>query len=125
MCFKYQDKQCVVNNRPVSLRSIVSTVAEKCIYNCIYPLIGEQLHRPQHWFTEGRSTAIQLVECIIHLADSIDDCAQVDFIFSDFSKAFDTVSHPLLLGKLNDSGFNGKLLSYGSNITCLIDINVF
>ena len=36
----------------------------------------------------------------------------VDAIYVDFSKAFDTVPHPRLIGKLQSYGINGQILTW-------------
>ena len=53
---KSKDRQEVANYRPVSLLSIVSKIAEKCIYNHIHSVIYEKLNPAQHGFTSGKST---------------------------------------------------------------------
>ena len=45
----------------------------------------------------------------IHLA--MDHCHQVDMIFIDFQKAFDTVPHQRLLTKLSPYGIQGKFMN--------------
>lgn len=54
---------------------------------------------------------------------------QVDFIFTDFRKAFDKVDHLLLLQKLAFNGIRGNLLrwfiSYLTNRTQIIVVNGF
>ena len=42
---------------------------------------------------------------------SLDDGSDIDVIFYDFKKAFDTLSRNLLLHKLQSYGFGGKILT--------------
>ena len=46
------------------------------------------------------------------LQSALDKAQQVDSIYLDFAKAFDTVHHCILLNKLWNIGFQGKLFSW-------------
>ena len=66
----------------------------------------------QHGFISGRSTVTQLL-------NYMDKCIQntvgghvVDAIYLDFAKAFDTVPHRRLLGKMEAYGISGSLLEW-------------
>jgi hypothetical protein len=109
---KGKDKQKAENYRPISLLSIVSKVAERCIYNHVFPNIVNLLNKSQHGFLKGKSTSTQLVQFLAHLSHTVDCSGQSDIIYTDFSKAFDTVSHTLLIEKLCHVGFSGNLLNW-------------
>ena len=109
---KCNDKQNVENYRPISLLSIVSKVAERCIYNKIFPKIEPILHGTQHGFLHGKSTTTQLLHFLADLSSTCEASCQTDVIYTDFSKAFDKVSHRLLLLKLRKVGICGKLHSW-------------
>ena len=116
--YKSKDKNQVNNYRPISLLSIISKVAERCIYNHIFPHIVNLLHPSQHGFLSGKSTATQLVQFLMDASATIDNSSQIDVIYTDFAKAFDSVSHKLLLEKLCKMGFNGNLMKWFTSYLC-------
>ena len=102
----------VCNYRPISLLSIISKVAERCAYNHIIPVLSDDIFKLQHGFLKGRSTVTQLTQFFHEIGSIIDAKGQVDVLYLDFSKAFDSVPHDLLILKLKTFGFTGKLLKW-------------
>ena len=113
--FKSGDKSKVVNYRPISLLPLVSKVFERLVYAHLFPHIREHISESQHGFMKGRSTQTNLVNYIDFITDTTDNKLQVDIIYTDFSKAFDTVSHTLLSHKLSAYGFSGNVMSWLSS----------
>ena len=75
--------------------------------------------KSQHGFITGRSTVTNLLESLSDWTLAIDSKIQTTAIYVDFSRAFDTVSHPKLKMKLSDIGIQGKLLETISDfLTC-------
>jgi hypothetical protein len=66
----------------------------------------------QHGFRKGYSCASQLLITLHDLLKCYDDNNQVDIAILDFSKAFDTVPHQRLLGKLDFYGIDGPILNW-------------
>ena len=62
----------------------------------------------QHGFFKEHSTGLQIIECMNDCSLSIEFDKCVD-VYLDFSRAFDTVSIPKLLHKINAYGFKGQL----------------
>ena len=60
----------------------------------------------QSGFVSGRSTLSQLLLAHHSLIDSINDRACVDVVYTDLSKAFDSIAHNKLLIKLHAYGIN-------------------
>lgn len=96
-------KKDVGNYRPISLTSIPCKILEHILYKQILNHLNKHkvLINEQHGFRRGLSCTTQLVEFYHDIISSVDAGGQVDGVFLDFRKAFDTVSHSLLLFKLN------------------------
>jgi hypothetical protein len=58
--YKKGAKTLVNNYRPISLLCIASKILERCIYNHIYPITCNDIHKDQHGFMPLRSTVTNL-----------------------------------------------------------------
>ena len=112
LVFKSDAKDVVENYRSTSLLSIPSKCQEKIVHNAIYSHVAPYLADWQHGFVRGRSCVTQLVLSHHHWSKALDDGLQVDVVFLDFAKAFDRVSHDILLQKLCNFGISGTLLNW-------------
>ena len=63
----------------------------------------------QHGFRRGHSCETQLITIIEKVARNLDNGSQTDLLLLDFTKAFDSVPHERLLGKLDYYGARGNL----------------
>ena len=70
------------------------------------------LSNKQYGFINGRSTTIQLLYCLDQCVAKIAEGGVIDTIYLDFAKAFDTVPHHRLLGKLQAYGIQGNLFHW-------------
>ena len=102
------------NYRPISLTSIICKVLERIIYSHIMSNLEchNVLNNAQFGFRQRRSADLQLLQTVHDLALGLNEKSQTDCIFLDFSKAFDKVSHHLLLLKLRYYGINGPLIKW-------------
>lgn len=110
--FKEGNRSSVKNYGPISILYTISKVFERIMFNRLYGHIREYISLSQHGFVSGRSTQTNLLEFVNFVVHSIANGGQVDTIFTDFSKAFDQVSHNLLLQDLENFGVNGAILQW-------------
>ena len=98
------------NYRPISLTCTCWRVQEKIINEKILQhLISHNLISPQqHGFRPLKSTTTNLLECVYHWTSSQQRRRQIDTIYFDFQKAFDSASHPKLLNKVQPYGITGN-----------------
>ena len=69
----------------------------------------------QHGFIKGRSTTSQLLEIMDNWTESFDLDTQIDGIYLDFKKAFDSVSHELLIHKLKSYNISDSMITWLSS----------
>ena len=110
--FKAGDPSSVKNYCPISLLSNISKVLERLIFNKIISHVNTSINPLQFGFTEKSSTLQQM----LLFTDSIfNHPSQTGVIYLDISKAFDTVSHSILLNKLWHFGITGTLWAWFKN----------
>ena len=104
------------------LYCVLSEVFEKMVYNRVSTFleIFEILHENQCGFRKKKSsTHLALLSFIDKVIQAIEKCEYTIGVFLDFSKAFDTVHHDILLDKLDHYGIRGCALSwFKSYLSC-------
>ncbi|KAK4831701.1 hypothetical protein QYF61_018753 [Mycteria americana] len=115
--FKKGRKEDAGNYRPVSLTSVPGKLMEQIILSAItWHVENNQGIKPsQHGFRKGRSCLTNLISFYDKVTRLVDEGKAVDVVYLDFSKAFDTVSHSILLEKLAAHGLDGCTLRWVKN----------
>ena len=115
--FKKGSKNLPSNYRPISLTAVLCKLMESFLRDHVMKHLVDNnlLSRKQHGFISGRSTVTQLLKYLHKCAQSVATGKVVDAIYLDFEKAFDTVPHHRLLGKLKAYGINGCIFNWVSN----------
>lgn len=126
--FKSGSKSDPGNYRPISVLPILSKIFEKIIYNRLVEYLNSInfLSEKQYGFRRKSNTLSATIDLVTKIKTNIDLKHIALGVFIDLKKAFDTVSHTVLLNKLTSIGICGTaydmLKSYLSNRTQIVKI---
>ena len=112
--YKSGDPSCFNHYRPVSLLCILSKVFEKIMYSRLLSFLERMMiiYANQFGFRKYHSTYMALMVLVDKITKSLEKGEFVVGVFLDFSKAFDTVNHKILLKKLEYYGIRGTALQW-------------
>ena len=125
--FKSGDKSSIRNYRPISLLCSVSKVLERIIFSSVSDFVADSISTSQFGFMRGRSSQQQLLVMLNEIFSNKNSKTCSDIVYLDISKAFDSVSHDVLLLKLQLMGISGTILNwfkaYLDNRRQLVSVN--
>ena len=127
--FKSKDKHDISNYRPICLLNAVSKILEKIVSNrIINHMESNNLLAPnQYAYRKGKGTDLANLNFVKKVLHGFDTNKYTASVFLDLTKAFDCVSHEILLKKLQYYGIVDKphdwLLTYLSNRKQYVKIN--
>ena len=125
--FKAGDRSSIKNYRPISLLCTISKVLERLVFNRVAEFLADHMSVSQFGFLKGRSSQQQLLIMLSEVHANTQGKRCSDIVYLDFRKAFDSVSHSILLSKLQNMGITGLLLNwfraYLSNRSQLVSVN--
>ena len=119
--YKSDDPMYFNHYRPVSLLCILSKVFEKIMYSRLLEFLENYqiLYKNQFGFRKKHSTYMALMILVDKINKSLENGEFVIGIFLDFSMAFDTVNHDILLQKLPHYGIRGTaFMWFKSYLSC-------
>ena len=107
--FKKGNAMNVENYRPISKLHFLSKIIEKTIKVRLISFFSKTnlLSKCQFGFKEGFSTQDAILNVVEQLYENLNDNLISIGVFIDFSKAFDTINHEILLHKLMAYGIKG------------------
>ena len=110
--FKKGSPSDPANYRPIALTCCCCKVLESIIATELIQYLHDHqlINKHQHGFLKHRSTCTNLIESLNDWTLSISDHDAIVVGYVDFARAFDSVSHPKLMIKLQGYGVKGNLL---------------
>ena len=112
---KQGDRTSVLNYRPICLLSPIASLLEHIINTKLISYISPLISPKQHGFIPGKSVSTNLLQLSEEVTHSIENGHQVDTVYLDLSKAFDTIDHGKLLHKLHNLGIDLSLIKWFSS----------
>lgn len=99
----------VPNYRPISILTALSKILERYLNTCLIKYLEKYrlLSNNQYGFRSSVSTEDAILNFVSNLVNNIDNKLKCYGVFLDLAKAFDTVSVPILLSKLERLGVRG------------------
>ena len=119
----------ITNYRPITTLSVFSKIFEKLVHKRLSKFISKYnlINDNQFGFLKNKNTSDAILEFLDNLYDSLNNNQLHLALYLDFSKAFDTVNHDILMSKLFHMGFRNEiyswLKSYLSNRRQFVAIN--
>ena len=113
---KKGSKEDIENYRPISLTSLVMKTFERILKDELLLRTSHLLDSRQHGFLSKKSCTTNMIGFCDSVVLSLNDCSRTDAIYFDFSKAFDSVNHDLILDKLKHNyNIDGRMLKFIAN----------
>ena len=112
--FKKGDSSLPSNYRPISLTCCICKIMESIIKDQLVSYLHCKglISNHQHAFIKKHSTVTNLLECTHDWAVSLHGSLDVDVVYVDFARAFDSVVHSKLIYKLTNYGISGSSLEW-------------
>lgn len=107
--YKSGGRDRVSNYRPISVLSSLSKILERILNNCLIGFLEKHkvIANNQYGFRSGISTEDAVTDFSNSLVGKLDNNLNCYGIFLDLTKAFDTVSVPRLISKMENLGVRG------------------
>lgn len=102
----------VQNYRPISGLPFLGKLFESIVLKRIDKQFNSIISVDQHGFFPGRSTITSAVDFTSYVYESFERKQQIDVIYTDFSKAFDSIDHGTLIYTLDRLGVGEPFLSW-------------
>ena len=108
-----EDPSLLSNYRPVSILPALSKVFEKLFHTQLYNYFESNgiLHTHQYGFKKHHSTEVASAHLVNTVLTNMNNGRKTIAIFTDLSKAFDTINHEILIDKLKHYVLTDSALS--------------
>ena len=118
--YKKDDPHSFGNYRPIALLPAISKLFEKILHSQVsdYFETNKLLYAGQYGFRSGHSCELAALELIDRASDLLVNKKDPFSVFLDLSKAFDTLSHDILVEKLKYYCFNPQATKLIESYLC-------
>ena len=108
------DHEVSSNNRPLSLLHTVSKICERAVLNQFNSYLTRNKRLSVHQSGNKKQHSTETLNLLItdHLLDAMDNKKLSAVILIDLSKAFDSISHSILLNKLSAIGVSKETVKW-------------
>ena len=112
--FKAGQKSDPSNYRPISVLNVLAKILEKIVNTqlCNHLATNNMLSENQYGFRSNMGTQDAILKLSEHITRYVDANKKCFTVFLDLAKAFDTISHVILLKKLGNYGITGIALNW-------------
>ena len=116
--FKKGDIKNIKNYRPITILSCFAKLLDHLIYNRLSSFFNNKIITEQHGSINKRSTITNLLTFKEYISQAFNRGNQVHVLYTDVSKAFDSVNHELIIQKLKNYKVNAKIVSWLNSYLC-------
>lgn len=113
--YKSGKRTLIRNYRGVNVLPNLAKVFEIIVYNQLKLIIHPRLSESQHGFVSNRNIETNLLELTVRAHDAFEQKAQLDVIYIDIAKAFDSVDRNKLMRKMMNFPLANELLFWFSS----------
>lgn len=101
--------------RPIALTCVLCKIFEKCVVMIISNKLNIDLHTSQHGFRKKQSTLTNILQFYNALFTQKSKSHTIDMIAFDLSKAFDKISHAILIKKISKYITDRRIILFFEN----------
>ena len=94
--------------RPITQIKLPGRILERCVHTQLYSFFDENYLCPEHGFRPQKSTSTAVFDMLKTTYKNWNDKLFQTCVFIDFSKAFDSIDHTILIAKLKLYGLDYK-----------------
>ena len=112
--YKAGGSSALANYRPISVLPCFSKILEGIMYNRLFSYVSQEkkLYSKQFGFQSGYSTEHAILQLANQIHESLENNLYTSGVFTDLSKAFDTVNHSIILKQLEIYGIHRNYLEW-------------
>lgn len=115
--YKKGNRNEYINYRPITILPVIDKIVEKFISKQIYDFYSRHniITDTQFGFQPHKSTTQLLTRFTDCIYKHLDNKKHIMVVFIDYTRAFDTLKHNILLEKLHDNGIRGNVKNWCKN----------